>query len=142
MIIISMKNEEGSVAVLGIFIVSISVIMAAALWAMGANESRLVDKRIQEERLLNAAEWGAWKEYEKFQNNDLNNNPIIGGESFSLTDSSGEYDGIEYEVYIKRTNGQAVIWSVAETDKYKAQMGYIVSYDANTGKCSLKGMFR
>ena len=72
----------------------------------------------------------------------MDNNTITGGESFSLTDSSGEYDGIKYEVYIKRTNGQAVIWSVAETDKYKAQMGYIVSYDANTGKYSLKGMFR
>lgn len=142
MIITSMKNEEGSIAVLGIFIVSISAIMAAVLWAMGANERSLVENRIQEERLLNAAEWGAWKEYVKLQNNDLDNNTITGGESFSLTDSSGEYDGIKYEVYIKRTNGQAVIWSVAETDKYKAQMGYIVSYDANTGKCSLKGMFR
>ena len=47
-----------------------------------------------------------------------------------------------YEVYIKRTNGQAVIWSVAENNKYKAQMGYIADYDANTGKYSLKGMFR
>ena len=141
-LMVSVNNEAGSAALLGIFIVVISSIMATALWTVGDTEARLVEKRIQEESLMIAAEWGAAQEYEKMQkSSDLVQRLIRNGSEYMRSDSSSEYNGIDFEVYIGKRGEQIIIWSVAEHGDYKAQRGYCVNYDDKTGECSLEGMF-
>lgn len=137
-----MKNERGSTTLVGLFILGITAIMAATLWAMGDYEGKRIEGNLQEDKLLSVAEWGTEYEYSQICNDpDRAEQLLRSPGKIRESGSSGEYKGIKYAVYTGESHGHIVIWTVVEQGDTKAQRGYWVDYDPVTGECTLRGRF-
>ena len=139
------KNDQGSVTVVGLILVAVSALMVAMLWDMEEQENQRINQAVRNHELQLVAEWAARREYEVIRQDSVRLERILAdhqmGDKLAKGFNGSTVSGIKYAVYIGVRQEQIVIWAVAEQGDAKAQCGYYLIYDQVAGKCLLKGMF-
>ena len=139
------KNEQGSVTVVGLILVAVSALMVAALWDIEEQENKRINQGVRTHELQLIAEWAARREYEAIRQNPVRLEKILAdhqmGDKLAKGFNGSTVSGIKYAVYTGVRQEQIVIWSIAEQGDAKAQCGYYLTYDRTAGECLLKGMF-
>ena len=139
------KNDQGSVTVVGLILVAVSALMVAMLWDMEEQENQRINQEVRTHELQLIAEWAARREYEAFRQDSVRLERILAdhqmGDKLAKGFNGSTVSGIKYAVYTGVRQEQIVIWAVAEQGDAKAQCGYYLTYDRTAGECLLKGMF-
>ncbi|MBE6099587.1 MAG: hypothetical protein E7197_05975 [Anaerovibrio sp.] len=139
------KNEQGSVTLVGLILVAVSALMVAALWDIEEQENKRINQGVRTHELQLIAEWAARREYEAIRQNPVRLEKILAdhqmGDKLGKGFNGSTVSGIKYAVYTGVRQEQIVIWAVAEQGDAKAQCGYYLTYDRTAGECLLKGMF-
>ena len=139
------KNDQGSVTVVGLILVAVSALMVAMLWDMEEQENQRINQEVRTHELQLIAEWAARREYEAIRQDPVRLERILAdhqmGDKLAKGFNGSTVSGIKYAVYTGVRQEQIFIWAVAEQGDAKAQCGYYLIYDQVAGKYLLKGMF-
>lgn len=139
------KNDQGSVTVVGLILVAVSALMVAMLWDMEEQENQRINQGVRNHELQLVTEWAARREYEAIRQDSVRLERILAdhqmGDKLAKGFNGSTVSGIKYAVYTGVRQEQIVIWAVAEQGDAKAQCGYYLTYDRTAGECLLKGMF-